>query len=298
MWLAAHAHLRISRSRQHSHHHRRCKDALHGRRPDCCGCWSQEPGDRYHGARHSVSVFSARTRNRHGAIDDARNLPMNRQKPEDVIGAARPFTGKEYLESLRDGREVYIYGERVKDVTTHPAFRNAARTIARLYDALHDPEAEGRADLPDRHRLGHVHPQVLPRRALARGPDRPARRDRALGAAVLRLDGPLAGLQGLADERARRQRRVLREVRRQRQALVRALAEPRAVHEPRHRQSAGRPHEGGRPGQGRVHHHPEGDRRRHRRVGRQGGGDLGGDHALQFHGPERARCRSTTPISR
>jgi 4-hydroxyphenylacetate 3-monooxygenase len=64
---------------------------------------------------------------------------MDRQKPEDVIGAARPFTGAQYLESLRDGREVYVYGERVKDVTTHPAFRNAARSIARLYDALHDP---------------------------------------------------------------------------------------------------------------------------------------------------------------
>jgi 4-hydroxyphenylacetate 3-monooxygenase len=63
---------------------------------------------------------------------------MERQKPEDVIGSARPFTGKEYLESLRDGREVYIYGERVKDVTIHPAFRNAARSVARLYDALHD----------------------------------------------------------------------------------------------------------------------------------------------------------------
>src|SRR3712207_5460116 len=51
----------------------------------------------------------------------------------------RPFTGEEYLESLRDGREIYIYGERVDDVTTHPAFRNSARSIARLYDALHDP---------------------------------------------------------------------------------------------------------------------------------------------------------------
>ncbi|MFE0017814.1 4-hydroxyphenylacetate 3-hydroxylase N-terminal domain-containing protein [Mesorhizobium sp. NPDC059054] len=50
----------------------------------------------------------------------------------------KPFTGAEYLESLRDGREIYIYGERVKDVTTHPAFRNSARSIARLYDALHD----------------------------------------------------------------------------------------------------------------------------------------------------------------
>jgi 4-hydroxyphenylacetate 3-monooxygenase len=51
----------------------------------------------------------------------------------------RPYTGAEYLESLRDGREIWIYGERVKDVTTHPAFRNTARMIARLYDALHDP---------------------------------------------------------------------------------------------------------------------------------------------------------------
>jgi 4-hydroxyphenylacetate 3-monooxygenase len=51
----------------------------------------------------------------------------------------RLLTGEEYLRSLRDGREVYIDGERVEDVTTHPAFRNAARSIARLYDALHDP---------------------------------------------------------------------------------------------------------------------------------------------------------------
>src|SRR5581483_11904918 len=52
----------------------------------------------------------------------------------------RPMTGEEYLESLRDDREVYLYGERVKDVTVHPAFRNPARMIARLYDALHDPK--------------------------------------------------------------------------------------------------------------------------------------------------------------
>lgn len=67
---------------------------------------------------------------------------MSISRPEDLIkGKNRPFTGKEYLESLRDGREVWIYGERVEDVTTHPAFRNAARSIARLYDALHEPES-------------------------------------------------------------------------------------------------------------------------------------------------------------
>src|SRR3954468_15559560 len=69
-----------------------------------------------------------------------RNISM-REAPESLVkGKKRPFTGAEYLESLRDGREVYVYGERVKDVTTHPAFRNAARSIARLYDALHDAE--------------------------------------------------------------------------------------------------------------------------------------------------------------
>jgi len=65
----------------------------------------------------------------------------DRTKSEDFIAAKnRPFTGQEYLESLRDGREIYIYGEKVADVTTHPAFRNAARTIAKLYDSLHDPK--------------------------------------------------------------------------------------------------------------------------------------------------------------
>ena len=52
------------------------------------------------------------------------------------------MTGAEYLESLRDGREIWIYGERVKDVTTHPgvpqhraddraALRRAARPGAK-----------------------------------------------------------------------------------------------------------------------------------------------------------------------
>jgi 4-hydroxyphenylacetate 3-monooxygenase len=55
---------------------------------------------------------------------------------------SRPYTGQEYLESLRDAREIWIYGERVHDVTTHPAFRNTVRMIARLYDALHDPATQ------------------------------------------------------------------------------------------------------------------------------------------------------------
>lgn len=48
--------------------------------------------------------------------------------------------GRAYLESLRDQRAVYIYGDRVADVAAHPAFRNSCRSVARLYDSLHDPK--------------------------------------------------------------------------------------------------------------------------------------------------------------
>src|SRR5215468_2565803 len=48
-------------------------------------------------------------------------------------------SGKEHLESLRDGRVVYIGSERIDDVTRHPAFRNAAGTLAGLYDLKADP---------------------------------------------------------------------------------------------------------------------------------------------------------------
>ena len=53
--------------------------------------------------------------------------------------AAMLRSGKEHLESLRDGRVVYIGSEQVDDVTTHPAFRNAAQTVAALYDMKADP---------------------------------------------------------------------------------------------------------------------------------------------------------------
>ncbi|MAV86805.1 MAG: hypothetical protein CMM67_01010 [Rhodospirillaceae bacterium] len=49
-------------------------------------------------------------------------------------------TGAQHLESLRDGRTVFIGKEKVGDVTSHPAFINAAKTVAALYDAKHEPE--------------------------------------------------------------------------------------------------------------------------------------------------------------
>lgn len=42
--------------------------------------------------------------------------------------------GNAYTETLRDGRAVYLDGGKVADVTAHPAYRNAVRSVARLYD--------------------------------------------------------------------------------------------------------------------------------------------------------------------
>ena len=46
--------------------------------------------------------------------------------------------GADYLKGLRDGRVIYVGGERVDDVTAHPGFRNAARSYAAIYDARFD----------------------------------------------------------------------------------------------------------------------------------------------------------------
>ncbi|WP_239080995.1 4-hydroxyphenylacetate 3-hydroxylase N-terminal domain-containing protein [Streptomyces coelicoflavus] len=87
-----------------------------------------------------------------------------------------PFTGAEYLESLNDDREVWIYGERVENIAEHPAFRNSARMIARPYDVLHDPARKDVLTAPTEwggftHRFyrapGTVEEQVASRDAIA-----------------------------------------------------------------------------------------------------------------------------------
>src|SRR6476620_8076519 len=48
-------------------------------------------------------------------------------------------TGSEYLRSLNDGRRVFVDGECVADGSRHKAFREAARSVARLYDIAAEP---------------------------------------------------------------------------------------------------------------------------------------------------------------
>jgi 4-hydroxyphenylacetate 3-monooxygenase len=50
------------------------------------------------------------------------------------------MTGAEYRASLKDGRRIWIGGEAVADVTTHPAFAPMVDAVSQIYDLHHAPE--------------------------------------------------------------------------------------------------------------------------------------------------------------
>ncbi|MCK8784419.1 hypothetical protein M0638_08510 [Roseomonas sp. NAR14] len=74
-------------------------------------------------------------------------------------------TGEMHTASLRDGRTVFVNGERAGDVTTHAAYRNVVRSVAELFDfaaapanqslMTYETESGGRANriwqLPESH---------------------------------------------------------------------------------------------------------------------------------------------------
>ena len=53
------------------------------------------------------------------------------------------LTGQDYIESIRDGREVWIDGERVRDVPNHAAFKPMVDVRARIYDMAHEEKFAG-----------------------------------------------------------------------------------------------------------------------------------------------------------
>jgi 4-hydroxyphenylacetate 3-monooxygenase oxygenase component len=57
-------------------------------------------------------------------------------------------TGSDYVASLRDGREVWLDGERVADVTTDPRLRAMPLSLAELYDLQHAPECADALTFP------------------------------------------------------------------------------------------------------------------------------------------------------
>jgi len=67
-------------------------------------------------------------------------MPLQPEEQPNAT-AAGLRTGAEYLAQIRnDGRQVIYDGEVVKDVTSHPAFRGAAQSIAGLWDIAADPK--------------------------------------------------------------------------------------------------------------------------------------------------------------
>jgi 4-hydroxyphenylacetate 3-monooxygenase len=48
------------------------------------------------------------------------------------------MTGAAYRDSIRDGRQVWMNGERIEDVPSHPAFKPIVDVRARIYDMAHE----------------------------------------------------------------------------------------------------------------------------------------------------------------
>jgi 4-hydroxyphenylacetate 3-monooxygenase len=48
-------------------------------------------------------------------------------------------TGQQYRDSIRDGRQIWINGERVPDATIHPMFKPLVDIRARIHDMAHEP---------------------------------------------------------------------------------------------------------------------------------------------------------------
>ncbi len=68
-------------------------------------------------------------------------------------------TGQQFLESLRDEREIWIDGARVRNVTTDPRFRGTAESLAELYDLQHRPDLQ--------EHLTYLHPHTQQRVGLS-----------------------------------------------------------------------------------------------------------------------------------
>ncbi len=70
--------------------------------------------------------------------------PKAQRRTSNIGAGISMRTGSDYLRSLNDGRQVFVDGERVADVSRHRAFREAARSVARLYDIAAAPELRER----------------------------------------------------------------------------------------------------------------------------------------------------------
>ncbi len=67
----------------------------------------------------------------------------------DMVAGQGIRTGAQYLDGLRDDRDVWISGERVADVTAHPGLNRGAQTLASFLDRQHDPKYQDKTTYVD-----------------------------------------------------------------------------------------------------------------------------------------------------
>ena len=148
------------------------------------------------------------------------------KRPETTgnIRASKPMTGEEYPGvAARRPRSLHL--RRARQGRHHasglPQYR--AHDRAPLRRAARS-QAQGQAAGADRHRQRRHDARLLQVPEERRGVGRRPRRHRRVGAALLRLARPRARLQGRVPRHARRQRRLLRALAGEREALVPASA--------------------------------------------------------------------------
>ena len=155
-------------------------------------------------------------------------------------------TGKEYLDGLRDDRRLWLDGERVDDVTTHPGLSGFAQTMADVYDLQHDDRYRDRLTMEsptsgDLVSLGYVLPKSI---------DELIARREMIEFLARRSGGTLGRLPGVhGDDRHRPLRRPGRPgrreagIREEHHRLSRVLPRERPEHHPQlRRRPSRRPH--------------------------------------------------------
>ena len=107
-------------------------------------------------------------------------------------------SGDAYVASLRDGRSVYLDGERIDDVTKHPAFVEPIRRVAEIYDRAKAAQSDPALTFDDpTSRARHSNMWLVPRSAEDLG----ARRDVVVGLGSSRIGGDVADGEPLREQR-------------------------------------------------------------------------------------------------
>ena len=113
-------------------------------------------------------------------------------------------TGAQYLTELQDDRDVWLRGEKVKDVTSHPTLSRGAKTLASFLDKQFDPALQDKITYVEddvRYAMSFKKPHKRRRHQTA------WRRVLRVGNLVERNVRPYAGLQECLGDGLRRGRR-------------------------------------------------------------------------------------------